>query len=410
MSEKMSEGKSVVRFAPCPDYDIEGTEKWLEEMAEKGLLLKKDGFTGDFVSFEANAPKHAKYRLEAAQKSTSMWADNGGDPDEEQIELSERYSWEYVSKRKDFYVYRSFDPEARELNTDPEVQAMALNAVKKRKRQNLFTLLVMVFIYPVILTRGCLLLTVLTLKTWLALIVAVLLVWAVIDSVRGVRGLSRYQKVLRGEAEAPDKLPEKNSGRKRLAARILNIALLDFFVICLIRGVGLRVSEEGREALKDYAGTLPFATVRDLGGEGASGYELSGVQYVQSTNTVKEDSDWLAARIIDYNENASVTTSAGQRISGHLYVDYYEMKCGWLAEVLAKELFRTEKRQKGYEPMDPEIANELSEEAVYSFYSVLHVPTVIIVRGNEVVKAMFFETNAEELVAVTEWVRVMVGH
>ena len=38
------ERKRAYRLAPCPAYDIEGTESWLEDMAEKGLVLSGDGF------------------------------------------------------------------------------------------------------------------------------------------------------------------------------------------------------------------------------------------------------------------------------------------------------------------------------------------------------------------------------
>ncbi|MCQ2438280.1 MAG: hypothetical protein MJ074_00770 [Oscillospiraceae bacterium] len=68
-----------------------------------------------------------------AQKSKSLWTD--GEPDEEQQALSEKYGWEYTARIRDFHVYRCFDPAAREPNTDAAVQALALNAVKKRQQR-----------------------------------------------------------------------------------------------------------------------------------------------------------------------------------------------------------------------------------------------------------------------------------
>jgi hypothetical protein len=43
-----------------------------------------------------------------------MLSDDGGEPDPEQVELSKMYSWEYVAKRRDFYIYRSFELSAGE--------------------------------------------------------------------------------------------------------------------------------------------------------------------------------------------------------------------------------------------------------------------------------------------------------
>lgn len=160
--------------------------------------------------FERGEPRFAKYRLEAAQKSTSMWAEDGGEPDPEQVELSQRYAWEYIAKRGDFYIYRSFERGARELNTDPEVQALALDAVKKRRAGEAVQLLVWVVLYAACAVRG-LLLTVIEVRTWLFLLTAGFVLWAVADSVSAfvhpLRCGSRSSRTASG-AEAPS-VPEQ---------------------------------------------------------------------------------------------------------------------------------------------------------------------------------------------------------
>ena len=45
--EKAEKPKYVLRLPPCPDYDVEGTECWLTDLAREGLLLKKDGLSVD---------------------------------------------------------------------------------------------------------------------------------------------------------------------------------------------------------------------------------------------------------------------------------------------------------------------------------------------------------------------------
>ena len=166
MFEERKRGRHVYRLAPCPAYDVEGMEGWLSDMSREGLFLVKDGFFGGFATFEYDEPREVKYRLEAAQKSTSMWAENEGEPDPEQVELSKKYSWDYIAKRGDFYIYRSYEPGARELNTDPQVQALALNAVRKRQISAVFSLLFWTVLYPVLVFHSGVLLTIIHMQTW----------------------------------------------------------------------------------------------------------------------------------------------------------------------------------------------------------------------------------------------------
>ena len=74
---------------PCPDYDVAGMEGWLEEMAQRGWFLEKDGifaFVG-MAAFERGEPRPVRYRLAGILK--------GGGPDTEEIVLSEKYGWRY---------------------------------------------------------------------------------------------------------------------------------------------------------------------------------------------------------------------------------------------------------------------------------------------------------------------------
>ena len=164
--EKAEKLKYVLRLPPCPDYDVEGTECWLTDLAREGLLLKKDGLFAGVAVFERAVPQRVQYRLEAAQKDTSLLGD-GYEPDPEQVELCAQYGWEYVARRGEFYIYRSHDPAARELNTDPAVQALALKAVKSRSVSAAIyaALWILVFLLAPILKRVGLLRAILELRT-----------------------------------------------------------------------------------------------------------------------------------------------------------------------------------------------------------------------------------------------------
>lgn len=96
---KLPAMKHAYRLPPCPDYDVEGTESWLTDMAGQGLHLTKDGFFFGVATFEKGDPQEVRYRLEAAPKTTSMWAEDGGYPDQDAVELSRDLGWEYVANR-----------------------------------------------------------------------------------------------------------------------------------------------------------------------------------------------------------------------------------------------------------------------------------------------------------------------
>ena len=80
--------------------------------------------------------------------------EDGDDPEEEEIELSEAYGWEYVTRRGDFYIYRSLEENVRELNTDPEVYALAMKMVQKRQRASAFHCVIWAFVIPFIKITG----------------------------------------------------------------------------------------------------------------------------------------------------------------------------------------------------------------------------------------------------------------
>ena len=146
----MKNAETVYRLIPCPSFDVEGTESWLSDMAEQGLILTKDGLFMGFATFEKSRPQKIRYRLEAAPNGTSMWGPNEGEPDEEFLELSKKYGWEYIAKRGDFHIYRSFSNEARELNTDPQVQAISLSKIKSRLKSNMFYFAFWILIWPLL--------------------------------------------------------------------------------------------------------------------------------------------------------------------------------------------------------------------------------------------------------------------
>ena len=123
--------KFYYRIPLCPYYDIGAMEGWLEKMAEKGYILDKDGYVFRFFQFQKTQPQTIRYRLEARTGSPLDILPSDV-PEAEALSLNEELGWEYVCTYQDFHIYRTSDPNAPELNTDPVVQAMGLTPLRRR--------------------------------------------------------------------------------------------------------------------------------------------------------------------------------------------------------------------------------------------------------------------------------------
>ena len=387
-------GQEIYRLPPCPAWDIAGMESWLAEMAEKGLHLAHDGFFCGFAGFVCGEPQKVRYRLEAAQRKTGLWSDNDGEPEKEEIELGEKYSWEYVAKRGDFFIYRTADPSARELHTDPTVQALALNAVKKRKRGAVLDAVVLLVVYPILMTRGCLLLTAVSMGTWWTALVLLFAVLMIAGEVKAWRYLSRIQKALTEDGF----YSAEPNGKKRRAAycaeKAVKIVLAVVLACALLRNWGVTVTNENQIALADYTADLPFATIADLAGENSTDYRQNMTAMGREFNTLEEKTDILAPRMIEYNEEASVRQADGRLIDGGLYVEYYKMRNEKLAEWLTEEIYRFEKLKKHFEPLT---APPLKADFAAAYRDELHFPTVLIRKGRVVIKTYFYQTSAYKI-------------
>lgn len=381
--------RTVYRRPPCPSYDVEGTEAWLTDLAREGLLLEADGFFAGFAAFEKAAPAHVKYRLEAAQKHAGLWSEDGGEPDEAQVELCAQYRWEYVARHGQFYIYRSADPSARELNTDPKVQALALNAVKKRLVSDLISLLVWTVLYPLLFLRAGLFTTILGLGTWRFALLTVLVLWEIVRSVRALTVLGRFQKKLRqGLTPAHTKNWRQGAARYH-AANALRLLLALALAVCLLHVWSDRIMDTGLVPLDEYNGKLPFATMRELAAfDGSAVADYRETMTGLSFNSISDSSDWLAPRRISYHEVADVTRADGTHLNGGLYIDYYEAVSPWLAHRLLRERWRYDRHQPQYQPLE---APALPADETVAYSSMLHFPTVLIRRGSVFVRAYFYQ-------------------
>lgn len=390
--------KDVYRFIPCPKYDISGMECWLSEMAMQGFHLIQDGIFCGVATFEKSTPQKVKYCLQAAEKSTSMWADNNGDPDEEVIELSKEFGWEYVAKRGEFHIYRTNDPFARELHTDKEVQALAMNTMKKRQRDNIFNSLFYGFVYPWLIMRGKIIMPMIHAGTFTISILILAGLWMTIHSIsESVKLMNLRKKVLKGESLGSGK-EWRNGTKGYFLGNILRKCLYIAAICILLNLFGANVTNKYYVPLTEYSGEVPFKTMKDFIPNGEM--ELMNMK-VGNLNTVREWSDVLSPVNYEWDEAGTVTNSEGIILAGGLEVVYHETKSEWIAKRLVTEYLRKAKEEKEYEPLDIKM-DEIDEAVAYT--TTLHFPGVILRNDNIIICARFYTTGDESVTfELEEW-------
>ena len=116
-------------YSPCSSLDIEAMQTWLEDMAMDGYLLKKCSRATHKYQFYKIEPLKVRYRLTPVSSSMEEW---NMQPDEEHSTLAEAFGWEYVCSENYFHIYRTYDEDAREIHTDPAVQAESIRQLGRR--------------------------------------------------------------------------------------------------------------------------------------------------------------------------------------------------------------------------------------------------------------------------------------
>jgi len=357
-------------------------------MAREGWHLASDGIFCGVAQFERGEPKTVRYRLAAAKESTSIWTDGSGRPDEEQVETGAALGWEYVGNRGEFHIFRSADPAALELDTDPQVQALALEAVRKRQRSNQFFFALWPIFYFLLHSKGSVFLAAVHAGSGLVLALMGSMLWSVVSNLREYFFLRALKKRL----EAGESLDHGKDWRSRkgryFAGRAAGWTVVILLVVALTRT--LMVSGEKGIPLTDYVGHPPFVTLYELHGEG------EGIYWRSDLSTVREWSDLISPVNLDWSEYATVTYTDGTELGGALCVDYHETVSPWVARLLAQEYQRWDRwgnrwNWEHYEelecpPMDVDWA--VAYRSIY--------PTVVFQKGNVVVRAYGYGLPLED--------------
>ena len=367
--------KTVKRcLIPCAVWDMERLECWLEDMALKGWYLKQDGIFAGFATFEKVKERKVRYRLEITPSKRGLFADCADTPDDEALQISESMGWQFVASHWQYYIYRCEDPSASELNTDPELQALSINALKKREFSSIVIMLFWMCIYPLLKSWGETLRMVLSLGTPLSAMILLFIIWEAAAALIKYFHLKKLRKKLASGGSFDRTIDWRRGHLIKRILRNFSWMLLAAIIITALA----RWSNEQTNYVSVDAQNIPFALIEDI-------YPDAEVQYVDSVieSQVREHSDLLAKRMISLKTWYEGDLN-GEKFDGFIIASYYEMRSEALAKSLYAEIRNSTHRARHYTELEyPEL--ETDEE----FYYIDISPTLILRNDNKVLKVTF---------------------
>ncbi len=344
----MTTSKMIFKLVPCSVFDIVGIEQWLEEMAQQGLILSR--FVMGWVAvFEQQEPQNRRYRI-ATIENYSFILPEYDKPIQELKDYCQAFGWDYVVNYGEFFLFTTADETARELHSDHDVQAMALERIKKEKRHNLIIFLLLwlpQFVWAFI-RDGAPLLGCIHIGTHVTLMLIALFVMLICLVLRKIIYLQKAQKHL----QAGIAIAEQRNRKRYLITQML----LLLFMIASFGFLGLEyyadVNKLDEIPLEEYTGEIPTLMIHDL----VSGGRYYATDRSEDANEISAKSDWLAPQVVQFNQRGVVVADGERLFEGSINVEYIEAKTPWLAQRLAKECHEKDwhlwgKRLEIYEPL-----------------------------------------------------------
>jgi len=372
--------KSVHRIIPCPDYDVTGVESWLSYMAEQGYILRDGGVFRGIAAFDRCEPEKVRYRLQPAQKGFVIY-DNDG-PSDDEVELNGAFGWKYVAKYGVFHIYRADDIDAREMDTDSEVQAMAMNSLHRSQRFNIIWMSIWIIVYLAIVFTSQPFLSMVNRGSLISIaLVLCVIIFIVTGLVKAVSLYRLRRKILDG-----DSLGSGTNWRR--GARIYTVKAvvgIIAYVAMIVFGCMFILSDgvdRNQMPLSEYQGEVPFQTITDL-------VSCSDIQKVDNVdddvNTISKWSDILWPENYKVYEYGDIVYTDGNICHGGLVITYHEAKNEWLADKLYQAYVQRAKHQSDYEKIDMKIAGLDDVDAYWDGSE-----SVIMRKGNKLIVASFY--------------------
>ena len=130
--------KRVYQITPVSLYDVRGVESWLEDMALRGLALKR--IRPLFSTFEEGPARKTRYRAEPCRLS---W---GAEPPQAMLDLYRDFGWDCVCQtNSELLIFSTQDPNAPEPHSDPALQSHLWKKLYKAQRRSFLSQLAALF-------------------------------------------------------------------------------------------------------------------------------------------------------------------------------------------------------------------------------------------------------------------------
>lgn len=322
----MGEKTRIHRICPCHSYDIEGIQTWLEDMAAGGCLLEQEGCGLGFFSFERTAPRRCRFRLEVKDDQKRRG---------EFLAAAADWGWELTGQFGGFDIFRADDPLARELNTDPEVQALTLKKLKK-ERTGRFVYLLAYFLFLFFIRRWSWVYPVrcaVTFGPLAAVLMVLCFAWCLAKPLADAIRLYRLEKALSRGVMPVQRSEWRRFARAKVGFKLLPAAAL-LWGACLWLGVLANAADSrGMETLSQDP---PFVTLSDLAGD--SQFSRTEAPLGSYNNYVFWDNA-LSPVNYEWREHGRFTAPDGSSNSGLLILDYHETGSEWIAKGLAEDYY-----------------------------------------------------------------------
>lgn len=401
----MKQHNRTWRLPPCPPYDVEGTESWLADMASHGWMLEKDSFFFGIASFEKKEPASVRYRLEAAPKQASNWDDNSGYPDMEAVEMNAEYGWEYVARRGQFYIYKNTDDGTREINTDPQVQALAIKALQKRQIGHFHTTIFWWIIYPLLLfwKGASVILAAAEVGLSVVLLSIMIPLWMVISGLVEIIHLQKLKKKLQAGIPLDHQKQWEKARLVFYGKNLLQVLLIALWISMILHLWNDDLLDTNKQERSAYQGALPFATICDFAeGTYEETWKDPRFDYVTQWDNVVINTG------IKWAEHADVHRPDGSVLQGGLYITYYDAKSEELAKAIASEYHRFDRlrAKKHYEPLE---CPDFGLDDMVAYRNEMHFPCIVFRQGNVVIHAYFYQTGPDEPIPFEGWAGVIAN-
>lgn len=322
--------KSVYKLTPVSDYDIQGTESWLQDMALQGLYLKK--YRPLFCTFTPGPARKTRYRIEPCRRAVD------DDLPSAMLDLYEEYGWECVGDiNREMLIFSTQDENAPELHTDPAIQGERWKKLYKKARTGTYVV-PLSFVVVTICTAATLFehgmpLTNLITNVSLPLV----LMWVcLLLGLPSVFAKKRDLELILRQLENGTPLEHRAPYPKRnLSSPAYFTAVVLLWILLILGQCILPLTGGKLQALSDLQ-DFPLLSLSQVEGEEFIPFTMASEGYVDYANFARQEHYLLC-----WNSWEAVQSGAwiGEDIWNRMEVNWYDLPAplSFLAKPMAKE-------------------------------------------------------------------------